>query len=162
MDMPVLKPILIPTQGLPFFKRLWALITVVRKWEVSENWFYDLPNGKRIVIPKGFVFDGASIPKPLWGFLSPTGLLMVAGLIHDYSYRYAYLWAIDDTGNAYKYKYKKGTRQDYDELFKKVNIAVNGMVVVDTVATWMLKAFGHIAWNKHRKTYSPPIVPVLR
>lgn len=96
MDMPKLIPIQIKTRDKPFLIRIWRWITSIRKWELSEDWEYKLPEDEPvIVIPKGFVFDGASIPRPLWGLLSPTGLLLVPGLIHDFAYRYDYLWALD-------------------------------------------------------------------
>jgi len=42
---------------------------------------------ERIVIPKGFVTDFASIPQPLWSLgLSPHGQYSRAALIHDYLY----------------------------------------------------------------------------
>ena len=42
-------------------------------------------NGNNYVIPAGFKFDGASIPKFLHTFLSPVGVLLMGGLIHDYA-----------------------------------------------------------------------------
>ena len=35
----------------------------------------------------------------LWFFLSPTGLLLIPGLFHDYGYRYDQLWHLDTKGN---------------------------------------------------------------
>ena len=49
-------------------------------------------NGNKYVIPAGFKFDGASIPKFLHPFLSPqVGVLLIGGLVHDYAYKYATL-----------------------------------------------------------------------
>ena len=84
------------------FLRIWRWITSIRKWKLTEDWEFKLPYDEPvIIIPKGFVFDGASIPRPLWGILSPTGLLLIPGLIHDFAYRYDYLWALDSEGRAY-------------------------------------------------------------
>jgi hypothetical protein len=42
---------------------------------------------ERIIVPKGFVTDFASIPQPLWSFgLSPQGQYSRAAVIHDYLY----------------------------------------------------------------------------
>ena len=68
--------------------RLLVWIFEVRKWELMENWYFTLNDDVQIVINKGFVFDGASIPRPLWAFLSPVGLLLIPGLIHDYGYKF--------------------------------------------------------------------------
>lgn len=45
-------------------------------------------NGELVIIPKGFVTDMASIPKPLWWLLSPqySGFVYPA-VVHDYMYR---------------------------------------------------------------------------
>ena len=84
-----------------------------------ENWEYDLPDGRRVLIPKGFVFDGASIPRLLWFFLSPTGLLLIPGLIHDFGYRYDYIWVVGEDGRICKQDQAMG--QDYwDEVFYSV------------------------------------------
>ena len=141
---------------------MWALITEVREWELAENFFYTLPNGVRVVVPAGFIFDGASIPKPLWILLSPVGLLLIAGLIHDAAYRYGYLWAVDEaTGTVERYIHREGTRIDYDDLFLNINLEVNGMVLVDHLAAFMLAIFSGIAWKENRMRNAPEIKPVI-
>ena len=66
MKMPKLVPIPIKTREKSIFLRIWRWITSIRKWQLIEDWEFQLPdNGPTIVIPKGFVFDGASIPRPL-------------------------------------------------------------------------------------------------
>ena len=37
-------------------------------------------------VPKGFEFDGASVPQALWSFLAPAGEAMEAACVHDYFY----------------------------------------------------------------------------
>ena len=46
----------------------------------QKDWNFSL-NGENYVIPKGFVFDGASVPKFLASWLSPTGVLLIGGLV---------------------------------------------------------------------------------
>ena len=62
-------------------------------------------------IPKGFVFDGASVPRILWWLFPPAGRYMVAALLHDY------LLGLD-----------KVSRADADAFFllvmKKLGVAV--------------------------------------
>lgn len=38
------------------------------------------------VVPAGFVFDGASVPRMLWSFLDPAGEAFEAACVHDYFY----------------------------------------------------------------------------
>ena len=64
---------------------MWLL--GVRHWEIAKDFEYEL-NWTKYVVPSGFVFDGASIPKFLHMFLSPVGVLLIGGLIHDYAYKY--------------------------------------------------------------------------
>jgi len=102
MKMPKLIPLPIKTKDKNFFAQMLIWITEVRTWEIVEDWEYDLPDGKKVVVPSGFVFDGASIPRPLWVILSPTGLLLIPGLIHDFGYRFDYIWIVGSDGYVYK------------------------------------------------------------
>ncbi len=158
MKMPVLVPIAIETKNESVFIRVWKWITSIREWELIEDWEYVLPNGPRIIIPKGFRFDGASIPRPLWALLSPTGLLLIPGLIHDFAYRYDYLWALDKDGYAYQYKAGTG-RKFWDGIFKKVGIEVNGLAVIDTLAWLALAIAGWLAWRSNRKRNDSELTP---
>lgn len=73
--------------------------------EVSEE------SGKvtTITVPKGFVFDGASIPRLLWLLFPPGyGPAHRAAAIHDYLYNYGY--------NHYSKRYA-------DDLFRATMLA---------------------------------------
>lgn len=191
MIMPSFEPIAILTRGKPILRQIWMLLTAVRTFQINKNWFFTLPNGTEIVIPKGFVFDGASIPKPLWFLcglivlaiflgvtisyeillifsclfliagvtLSPVGLLLIAGLVHDFAYRYGYLWKVNKDGSYSKYTHRNGDRLDYDELFLDINLQVNGMVFTDYLASGLLAIFGKIAWVKNRDLNAPELHP---
>ncbi len=73
-EMPHMKPIGIPTKGKGFWGGVWTWLMVSRTWETTEDFAYQI-GGKNYVIPKGFVFDGASVPKFLRSWLSPMGVL---------------------------------------------------------------------------------------
>ena len=62
-QMPLLRPVPIPTKNRSFFMRILVWIYDVRKWELAANWEYQLNPGERIILPEGFQFDGASIPR---------------------------------------------------------------------------------------------------
>ena len=151
-SMPKLMPIIIETKDQGIFVQIWRWITAIRQWRVIENWEYKLPDNTVIIIPKDFIFDGASIPRPLWGILSPTGLLLIPGLIHDFGYRYDYLWAIKTKGSkqyAFKYGDKKGQKH-WDHLFWEIGVEVNGMVIIDTLAWVALATLGGFAWRSNQ------------
>ena len=89
-DYPHMKPIRIATKDKGFWSAVIMWLLGGRRWEISKDFVYEL-NGVKYVIPKGFTFDGASVPKFLATFLSPVGVLLLGGLIHDYAYKYAAL-----------------------------------------------------------------------
>jgi Protein of unknown function (DUF1353) len=158
MDMPKLAPLPIKTKGKSFFARTRAWITEVRTWEVVEDWQYELSVGKTMIVPKGFVFDGASIPRPLWAILSPTGLLLIPGLIHDFAYRFDYVWVLNSQGQVYKEH--EGAGQEYwDQVFYRVGREVNGMEVLNFLAWFSLALMGRIAWNSNRERNEDDVFP---
>lgn len=158
MNMPKLSPLPIKTLGKSFFPRIWAWVTEVRKWELVEDWEYELPDKTIVVIPKHFIFDGASIPRPLWGILSPTGLLLIPGLIHDFGYRYDYIWVRDITGKVHKDKEGYG-QKCWDKLFYEVGKKVNGMKIIDALAWLALASMGRFAWKANRERNEAEVFP---
>lgn len=143
-EMPHLKPIRIPTAGKGFWGAIWMWITGTRHWELADSWYYEI-NGEEYMIPAGFKFDGASIPKFLHTWLSPTGVLLMGGLVHDYAYKYATLLKSDGT--------TMGTidQKKADEIFRDINIEQNGFHFLNYLAYWALRIGGFVAWNGHRK-----------
>ncbi len=144
-DMPVLKPLPIKTKDKGFFKGIIMWLLGVRHWQLAEDFHYNL-NDKDYVIPAGFTFDGASIPKFLHTFFSPVGVLLMGGLVHDYAYKYETLL----------HKNKKDTlgvisQKRADEIFRDININVNGFYVMNYLAYYSLRLGGFMAWNGHRK-----------
>lgn len=160
MDMPKIMPMPIKTKNKDVDGKLIAWITSIRNWELVEDWKFDLPCGEKIVIPKGFVFDGASIPRILWAVLSPTGLLLIQGLIHDYGYRYDYIWTYDSNGVAYK-GHKNAGQEYWDKIFYEVGYEVNGIRSLNRLAWLALTLFGKFAWDENRKKRSkmPDLYP---
>ena len=143
--MPQLRPIAIPTAGKGFWGAVWMWLTGVRTWEVADDWAFKI-NGQWNIIPQGFVFDGASIPKFLHTWLSPTGVLLMGGLVHDYAYKYATLLK-----SGKKKTMGTITQKKADEIFRDINIEQNGFHLLNKLAYWALRIGGFVAWNKHRK-----------
>ena len=143
-SMPDLKPLPIKTKGKGFFKAIVMWLLGTRNWELTNDFTYVL-NGNKYVIPAGFKFDGASIPKFLRTFFSPVGVLLMGGLVHDYAYKYA---CLKRTG--------KGAllivdQKRADEIFRDICIEVNGFYTMNYLAYWSLRIGGFVAWNGHRK-----------
>ena len=142
---PVMRPIPIKTKGKGFFKMILMWLLGTRHWEIAEDFEFDLL-GEKFVIPAGFKFDGASIPKFLHPFLSPVGVLLIGGLVHDYAYKYATLLRNNKKETMGVISQKKA-----DEIFRDINIGVNGFYLMNYLAYWSLRLGGFLAWNKHRK-----------
>ena len=63
------------------------------KYKLQDEWTYTWTKydiTRRIVIPKYFECDGASVPRLLWTFtgITPDGLIRSAATLHDFIYRY--------------------------------------------------------------------------
>ena len=142
---PELKPLAIKTKGKGFWKGIVMWLLSTRNWELTKDWKYNI-DGKEYIIPAGFTFDGASIPKFLRSFFSPVGVLLMGGLVHDYGYKYATLLK----------KNKKETigikdQKWMDKTFRDINIYVNGFYTMNYLSYWALRIGGFVAWNGHRK-----------
>jgi len=118
-----------------------------RKWLIEEDYYLNLPwLEMTICIPKGFVFDGASVPRFLWPFMAPTGIMFIAGLYHDFGYRYD-SW-IDAN---YKPVYKHAGKVFFDGQIEKTASYINDAKITPAVCWFGLIVAGFVAWNKRRK-----------
>ena len=143
--MPKLQPVSIPTKGKGFWGGVVCWLLATRNWILTDDWKYNI-DGIEYVIPKGFQFDGASIPKFLRTFFSPVGVLLIGGLIHDYAYKYKTLLKVNK-----KETMGEITQKRADEIFRDINVIVNGFYVMNRLAYYSLRIGGFVAWNGHRK-----------
>jgi hypothetical protein len=143
-DYPHMQPIRIATKDKGFWGAILMWLLGTRKWRITQNFNYKI-KGQEYVIPKGFEFDGASVPKFLATFLSPVGVLLIGGLIHDYAYKFACLKPRKD-GPLLVLNQKEA-----DKIFRDINIEINGFHFLNYLAYWALRIGGFLAWNKHRK-----------
>ena len=150
-ELPHMQPIKIPTKGKGFWGAIWHWFWGVRQWELAQDFHFEL-GGEEYVIPKGFVFDGASVPKFLASWLSPVGILLMGGLVHDYAYKYTVLLK-----KGKKETSKRMNQKQADQLFRDINIEQNGIHVLNYAAYYALRAGGFVAWNGHRKVNAKAI-----
>ncbi len=57
-----------------------------RQWRLEQVLIYEvgaLGSGRTIVVPTGFVTDGASVPRVLWALLPSWGTYSRAAVVHD-------------------------------------------------------------------------------
>jgi hypothetical protein len=153
LKMPLMRPVPIPTpKSVKWYDvvgqiKMASYRMETRNWRIETDYLFFIPwLNVEVCIPGGFVFDGASIPRPLWSFMAPTGIMFIPGLFHDFGYRYN-CW-LDKNYNPIFI----GEGQNFfDENFKKIGIYTNDATNVSTIAWGALKVFGFIAWNSHRK-----------
>ena len=143
--MPHMKPIPMETKSKGLFGGIVLWLLTTRKWEITSDFLFTIDNTS-YVIPKGFVFDGASVPKFFRSWLSPMGVLLVGGLVHDYAYKYETL-RLSGKPKALTKKNQKWC----DQLFRDINIHVNGFKIINNGAYYALRLGGWLAWRKHRK-----------
>ncbi len=108
-QMPLLRPLPMP-DGAPH-----------REWRVMEDWYLDcIPLGIKFFIPKGFVFNGASVPRFFSNIFPATGYLFISALIHDYLYEHAsYLQFHKDIDVPY-HSIKIVTKEESDDIFEEI------------------------------------------
>ena len=148
-DMPVLRPIPLSTANQKsLLNKILVFVFQVRRWRVEEAFIYQY-KGKKYAVHAGFEFDGASIPKVLWGLLSPVGLLLIPGLIHDYGYRYNGIYNLDENNNPV-WDETISTQSAWDELFKDIGNEVNNIPILNELAKLGLWLGGFKAWNVWR------------
>lgn len=143
--MPILRP-------LPVRKRGER-----RRYELIEDWKCELlGRGFTFIIPKGFIFDGASIPRIFWNMLSPSGYLFLAGLLHDFifKYRFVYIYSIIDSLDGGEPRIIKDwfTQKEADKKFEALADKIcMGAHFFTRTAYITLRMFGSKAWREHRK-----------
>jgi len=146
-----MKPVPMETKSKGFFGGIVLWLLTTRKWEIVEPWkFAIIHDGNKhetfYQIPKGFVFDGASVPKFARSWLSPMGVLLSGGLVHDYIYKFEVLMLSGKKGVS-----KKKNQKEADQLFRDICIHVNGFKLLNHIAYYALRLGGFMAWRGHRK-----------
>ncbi len=163
MNMPKMQALPIDTKGKSWFKQVWMFFVSPQEWVITEDWYITLEGGVEICIPQGFIFDGASTPRLLWGILNPLGSLLVPGLIHDYAYRYNYLWRVYRTKSGLIFSTMRIGQDEgqayFDKMFLDVSLNLTGLRVVSYFSWLMLRMFGRLAWNDNRKKKTKELFP---
>lgn len=153
-EMPCVSPVPFDC-NCGYLKRIIHWLFYTRIWRMSKDWYFTLFTGETIMIPKGFQFDGASIPKPFRSLLSPTGILFIPGIIHDYAYKHNRLVGIcpQETGRDLVYPFQDRAGKLYwDYLFRQIGNQVCRLYIIPYITWLSLVLFGFFAWYKHRRS----------
>jgi len=164
-EMPVLLPVTIPsTADIDLLDRI-ASATRKREFTLGQEWKLNVDgfegdaniNGD-ICIPtheneQPIIYDGASIPLP-WlvsvltiGVLRPLGILLLASIVHDFAFKFGYLW-IEKNGAKKKVRLE---RHHADLLFRQIIETVSGISIVGWIAWFAVR----LGWIKVRYAGQP-------
>lgn len=80
-------------------------------WVVKESFNLQLGEDRRINVPKGYLTDGASVPRLFWGLIPPWGEYGQAAVMHDWLCEYLVIW------NDNRKDWISISRSDCDALF---------------------------------------------
>lgn len=105
------------------------IITVINRHGLRIKW-----NGKEFVIPRMFESDGCSVPRFLWGLITPQvhPKTLRASLAHDYIYR------TQPDG---------WTKEDADNMFYDLMVADGFSKIKAWLAYKGVVYFGGLAWK---------------
>jgi len=161
IQLPVLRPVPIATRGRSWWTALLIWWTTQRQWEVVEDYRYTFASGQTVIIPKGFIFNGATVPRPLRWLISPTGVFLIPSHLHDFAYTYNYQWVQGKEGPEVfpETGPKKDHRDIWDTQFHEAGVEVNGMGWLCKSVYWTLRLFGGVAWRASRRETPPAVKP---
>ena len=139
-----------PPPPKTWYPNLFRFFTYRRWFEVRKDYILWVPVLQAyIFIPNTFLFDGASVPKILNSLFSPTGMLLLGALPHDFGYRYECLMLVDPmTGELYVRNF---TKKELDLLFRYLCTYESGLNKASAVAEFTLSFAGYIGWRQNRK-----------
>jgi hypothetical protein len=123
-------------------------------WSVEEDWYITLPNGVKIVIPKGSLSNGASFPRILRIFFPTAGLFFYAGFVHDFAFRHDKLIGVryNEDGSEERYDYMPGAGRLYwDNMFKCLVSAFCGLKLLPYMFHSAMVCCTWPAWKMYRK-----------
>lgn len=109
---------------------------------------------QRLIVPEGFVYDGASVPRWLWTVtgITPDGLIRAAALLHDFIYRYkgwlpkGSYQMFDENTQQWKDLSAPWPRKSADRLFARVMRESGVSAFRRRLAYRGVRLFGWFTW----------------
>lgn len=139
----------IPRKPVSGWRKFFSFLISLREWEVMEDYYvWSKYLQQFLFIPKGFIYDGASVPKLLNNIYSSTGVLFFGSIIHDFGYKYAgyFIYNPDNT-----LTFIPNTKNGMDLIFNHLCVEENFMKTASKVALWALHIAGGHTWKAYRK-----------
>jgi len=137
--MPPVKMLPLFTKGESWYKRLKSWFGR-RQWIFFEDYEIELPDGRKVLIPKGFILDFASVPRIFAWLFPPFGPLMMAAIVHDFVYKKGYLLL----PNGVK---EHLSRKQADDLLYSITEDQTGIKIGAGIAWAGVRLGGWFAWK---------------
>lgn len=147
-NMPLIRPIPISTHEFKGLDKFLVLIFSSRRWRIEDAFSFKFQN-EEYLIPAGFEFSGRSIPRPLWGIFSSSGVLLIPALIHEYGYRYNGIYCIGDQDQPIL-SHQNKTKEFWDDLFSSIEIDINDIELLSTLVKFCVRKGGKKTWKSFR------------
>lgn len=117
---------------------------------LTRSLIYTTKSGWRIIVPRGFVTDFASIPRPLYAVIPPRGKYNRPAIVHDWLYQKAPIDPI--TG-------KRVEQDDADYILREACENVDDRFTQRWAIYLGLKLGGFVAWNNYREKDKKKVKP---
>ena len=111
------------------------VILKAKKIYVYENSVKKVGDNTTIQISKGFVSDGASVPRLLWTIFPPFYRYTESTIIHDFLYKTQFI-----------------DRKVCDKIFLDCMLEDGVNKIVAYLFYFNVRVFGKFAWKKHTKS----------
>jgi hypothetical protein len=110
-------------------------VPVPDEWVVDQPLIALRPNGEKLIVPRGYITDLASIPRALRSVFDINGALRAPAVLHDWLY-----------------SSQRFTRAECDAIFLQA-MEARGMDKVERYAVYAgVRTFGWAYWNKRKAT----------
>jgi hypothetical protein len=126
-------------------------------YELAVDWTYEWAHDgirRRIVVPKGFQYDGASVPRLVWTLsgILPDGLIRAAALFHDWLYQHKGQLPERSYQEFYRGNWRDVgmvvSRGEADRLFARIMREAGVSTVKRRLAYLGVRACGWWAWMR--------------
>ena len=115
------------------------------EWELADEVrHFDAELGATLIAPKGYKFDLASIPRPLWSLIAPFELSTLAPLFHDLIYEFKGNLPSD---NVAPFPARHFFQKDADDLFLRLMVLEGIPWMKRNAAYVAVRAAGWTYWN---------------
>ena len=116
------------------------------EWELLDEVRHADPVlGCTLIAPKGYKFDLASVPRPLWAVIAPFELSTLAPLFHDLIYEFKGRMPAPAYINPYPFR--RFVQKDADDLFLRLMVAEGVSRWQRNAAYVAVRSFGWTYWN---------------